>query len=145
MNLIQNLDANKTPESDGISNWILRECCNQLVDKIYCLISLSLLQGKTPKDWKRANIVPVYEGGNKEDPLNYRPASLLSVVGKLCERIVKDKWVEYLEKNRVVTVHQHGFQRGSSCSSNLMAFYTKIIDTVQEREGWEDAVYCTWT
>ena len=141
LNIMKNLDRNKAPGPDGISNWILRECCNQLADKIHCLIRLSLLQGKIPKDWKRANIVPIFKGGNKEDPLNYRPVSLLSVVGKLCERIVKDKWMEHLEKNGVLTVHQYGFRKGSSCSSNLMAFYSRIIDIVQEREGWVDAIY----
>ena len=139
--LMRKLDVNKAPGPDGISNWILKECCNQLVGKLYSLISRSLLQGKIPKDWKRANIVPIYKGGNKENPLNYRPVSLISVVGKLCERIVKDKWIEHLEKNEVLSVHQYGFRKGSSCSSNLLAFYSKIIETVQEREGWVDGIY----
>ena len=141
LELMKKLDTNKAPGPDGISNWVLKECCNQLVDRIHSMIRLSLLQGKIPKDWKRANIVPIYKGGNKEDPLNYRPVSLLSVVGKLCERIVKDKWTEYLEKNRVLTVQQYGFRKGSSCSSNLIAFYSKVTDIVKEREGWVDAVY----
>lgn len=85
LKLMKKLDTNKAPGPDGISNWILKECCNQLVDKIHCLIRLSLMQGKIPKDWKRANIVPIFKGGNRENPLNYRPVSLLSVVGKLCE------------------------------------------------------------
>lgn len=54
--------------------------------------------------------------------------------------IVKDRWMEHLE-NEVLTVHQYGFRKGRSCSSNLLAFYSKVIDTVQEREGWVDGVY----
>ena len=141
LKLMRELDVNKATGPDGISNWILRECCNQLVDKIHCLISLSLLQSKMPKDWKRANIVPIFKGGNKENPLNYRPVSLLSVVGKLCERVVKEKWTKHLEGKEVLTIHQYGFRKGSSCSSNLLAFYSRVIDIVQEREGWVDGVY----
>ena len=141
LELMKDLNPNKAPGPDGISNWILKECSNQLVDKIQSLIQLSLLKGELPKDWKRANIVPIFKGGSRENPLNYRPVSLLSVVGKLCETLVKDTWTEHLEKTEVLTSHQYGFRKGSSCTSNLLAFYSKVIDTVQEREGWADGVY----
>ncbi len=59
-------------------------------------------KGKMPKDWKRAEIVPLYKGGSKEDPLNYRPVSLTSVVVKVCEKVIKNRWVEYLESNNVI-------------------------------------------
>ena len=141
MKLMECLDVNKAPGPDGISNWILRECRNQLVDKIHKLVSVSLMQGRLPKDWKRANIVPIYKGGNRLNPLNYRPVSLTSVVGKMCEKIIKDVWMEYLEGNTVLVSCQFGFRRGSSCTANLMSFYSRVIDVVQERNGWVDSVY----
>ena len=58
-----------------MSNWILRECRDQLADKLHAALERSLEEGKVPNDWKRAIIVPIYKGGNKEDPLNYRPVS----------------------------------------------------------------------
>ena len=76
---------------DGISNWILRKCSHQLADKIHAGILSSLTEGKVPTDWKRADIVPIFKGGNKEEPLNYRPVSLTSVVVKICEKIIKDR------------------------------------------------------
>ncbi len=36
-------------------------------------------------DWKKADIVPMYKSGKSDDPLNYRPASLTSLVAKICE------------------------------------------------------------
>ena len=138
MRLRENLDMNKAPGPDGISNWILKECREQLANRIHSLVKISLLQGKVLKDWKRANIVPIYKGGNREDPLNFRPVSLTSVVGKLCEKIIKDAWMEHLESSNVLTNCQFGFRRGRSCSSNLLSFYSKVIDAVQERDGWED-------
>ncbi len=46
-------------------------------------------EGRVPVDWKRANIAPIFKGGRKEDPLNYRPVSLTSLVAKICEKIIK--------------------------------------------------------
>ena len=120
MRLMGDLDVNKAPGPDGISTWILKECREQLADKIHSLVKTSLTQGRVPKDWKRANIVPIYKGGSREDPLNYRPVSLTSVVGKICEKVIKDAWMEHLESRNVLTDCQFGFRRGRSCSSNLL-------------------------
>ena len=52
----------------------------------------SLKEGKVPRDWKIDNIVVMYKGGNKREPLNYRTVSLTSIVIKLSEVIVKTDW-----------------------------------------------------
>merc|ERR1712035_176262 len=111
-----------------------------VVDKIYSLVSASLATGILPKDWKRANIVPIYKGGSRGNPLNYRLVSLTSVVGKMCERVVKDEWMRYLEGSNVLTHKQFGFRSGSSCTANLLAYYSRVVDVVQERDGWVDGV-----
>ena len=141
LKLMEGLEVNKAPGPDGVTGWILRECREQLVDKIHKLISLSLTKGELPRDWKRANIVPIYKGGSKENPLNYRPVSLLSVVGKMCEKIVKEKWMRHLEEKNVLTNCQYGFRKGRSCTANLLSYYAKVFDIVQERDGWVDSVY----
>ena len=55
---------------DGASNWILRECSSQLAGVTQNIINSTLSRGEVPKDWKRANIMPIYKSGNKEEPLN---------------------------------------------------------------------------
>lgn len=41
-----------------------------------------------PMEWKLANLVTVFKKGKKEDPGNYRPASLTSVPGKTTEKVI---------------------------------------------------------
>ncbi|MCP3680120.1 MAG: reverse transcriptase family protein, partial [Gammaproteobacteria bacterium] len=36
---------------------------------------------------------------------------------------------------------QPGFRKGKSCVTNLLNFYSRVIDEVQERDGWVDCVY----
>ena len=33
-----------------------------------------------PKEWKRTDLILIYKIGNKEEPLNYKPVSLTSIV-----------------------------------------------------------------
>ncbi len=89
LKMMEEHDVNKATGPDGVSNWILKECREQLADKIHSLVVTSLSQGRVPKYWKRANITKIYKGGNKENPLNYRPMSLISAVGKVCERTIE--------------------------------------------------------
>ena len=74
-------------------------------------------------------------------PLNYRPVSLTSIVGKIYERVIKERWMEHLERHKVLTNSQFGFRKGRSCSTNLLSFYLRVIDVIQERDGWVDSVY----
>ena len=117
--LLENLDVRKAMEPDGVSDWTLKECKEQLVQPIWEVITSSIKEGRVPKEWKRANIVPIYKGGKKTDPLNYRPVSLTSVVNKICEILIKEKWVRYLEYNKVISNWQFGFRQGKSCVTNL--------------------------
>ena len=139
--LMERIDVRKAMGPDGVSGWILRECREQLVEPIWEIITSSLKEGRVPKEWKRASIVPIYKGGKRTEPLNYRPVSLTSVVGKLCEIVIKERWVKYLEEREVITDCQFGFRKGRSCVTNLLSFYTRVRDVLHERDGWVDAVY----
>ncbi|XP_063852408.1 uncharacterized protein LOC135095489 [Scylla paramamosain] len=127
---MEDLDVRKASGSDGVSSWILKECGKQLAE------------GKISIDWKRADIVPIYKKECREELLNYnRPVSLTSVDAKICERIIKDRWIKYPEdKNRLIDGH-FGYIEVKSCSTNLICFYSRVTDIVQERDGWADGIY----
>ena len=64
-----------------------------------------------------------------------------SVVSKICEVLIEEKWERYLEDNRVISDKQFGFRQGKSCVTNLLRFYTQVIEGIENRDGWVDAVY----
>ena len=41
----------------------------------------------------------------------------------------------------MLTGKQFGFRQGRSCVSNLLCFYDRVTDTIQERDGWVDSIY----
>jgi len=75
-----------------------------------------------PEDWRKANATPVFKKGKKEDPGNYRSVSLTSIPGKVTEQLTLDATSKQVEEEKVIS-SQHGFTKGKSCLTNLIAFY----------------------
>ncbi|KAK4810492.1 hypothetical protein QYF61_004272 [Mycteria americana] len=46
--------------------------------------------GELPEDWRKAKVTPIFKKGKKEDPGNYRPVSLTSILRKVVEQLILD-------------------------------------------------------
>ena len=83
-------------------------------------------------DWKLVTVVPVFRKGKKEDPGNYRPVSLTSVLGKIMEKVILAVIKKHLRDNTDVAYSQHRFTRGRSSLTNLNSFYDKVTQLVDQ-------------
>jgi len=105
-------------------NHIAEEVCHALT----IILRKSLNQGDISEDWRIANVSPIFKKGSRGKASNYRPVSLDSQVSKIYESILRDAIMEHLVKNQLIWESQHGFLRGRSCLSNLLAFLDKVTD-----------------
>ena len=48
----------------------------------------SLSQGTIPDDWRKVLVIPIYKKGDRSNPVNYRPISLICIACKILEHIV---------------------------------------------------------
>ena len=64
--------------------------------------------------------VRLADGNKWRPPKNYRPVSLTSLTSKVMEQIVYCQISRHLSTNRIISLHQHGFQRGLSCQTQLI-------------------------
>jgi len=60
----------------------------------------------------------------------YRPVSLTSQISKVIESLLRDAIVEHLERNTLIRDSQHGFRKGRSCLTNLLAFLDKVTESI---------------
>ncbi|GAB0207638.1 mitochondrial enolase superfamily member 1 [Grus japonensis] len=96
--------------------------------------------GEVPEDWRKASVIPIFKKGRKEDPGNYRPVSLTSIPGKVMEQLILGVINKHVEEKKVIGSGQHGFTKGKSCLTNLIAFYDGMTGWVDEGRA-VDVVY----
>uniref|UniRef100_A0A803JAV9 Reverse transcriptase domain-containing protein n=1 Tax=Xenopus tropicalis TaxID=8364 RepID=A0A803JAV9_XENTR len=123
---LEHVKVNKGPGPDGIHPRVLNELSAVIAKPLHLIFQDSLRSGMVPRDWRIANVVPLFKKGSRSQPENYRPVSLTSVVGKLLEGVIRDRVLEYIAVHNTISLCQHGFMRNRSCQTNLVAFYEEV-------------------
>ena len=138
--IMNHLKESSAPGPDIFHPKVLNECANNLAEPFYMIFRQSLDEGELPEDWKQANVTPIFKKGKKSDPLNYRPISLTSVPCKIMEKIIRNRIVEHLESNNLLSIHQHGFRSRRSCLTQLLEYFSEIHDMIDDGDP-VDAIY----
>ena len=128
---LKKLNISKSCGPDGINARILKENAYELAPALKILFDKSMDESKLPKQWKDAHVTALFKKGNKKLASNYRPVSLTSICCKMFEKIVRDAIVKNLEDQGLISVSQHGFRGGLSCTTQLlevMEIWTRWFD-----------------
>jgi len=91
---------------------VLQHCAESLAKPLFLLFTEFLNTGILPSGWRQAHITPIFKKGSKVSPENYRPVSLISLVVKVLETLVRSKVLKFC---------QHGFIKRKSCFTNLLS------------------------
>ncbi|CAM4609221.1 unnamed protein product, partial [Caretta caretta] len=129
---LEKLDAHKSMGPDALHPRVLKELAAVIAEPLAIIFENSWRSGEVPDDWKKANVVPIFKKGKEEDPGNYRWVSFTSVPGKIMEQVLNESILKHLEERKVIRNSQHGFTKGKSCLTNLIAFYDDITSSVDE-------------
>ena len=69
----------------------------KMLNNLKLIFDISLKTGEVPREWKEANVTPLFKKGCKLERSNYRPVSLTSTICKILESIIRDKIMKYMQ------------------------------------------------
>ena len=131
LKLLSNLNVHKASGPDKISPKILKELAPEIAPCLTLIFNKSYETGVVPKDWRCANVSPIFKKGEKYLASNYRPVSLTCIASKLMEHIITSQIMNHASKHDILYSMQHGFRSKLSCETQLTEFVSDIALKMQ--------------
>ena len=110
----------KTTGSDGIPGLVLLQSATVIAPTLQIIFNTSLRSGYVPESFKLSHVSPLYKSGDKATASNYRPVSLLPIVSRLLETIVKSTLVGYLSALNLLPASQFAYRKNHSTVDALV-------------------------
>jgi hypothetical protein len=118
------------PGIDGVTNLMLKNC-EDLISPHLCFLFQAIMDERSfPSEWRQALVIPIHKKGPLDQPKNFRPISLTSVICKVCESIVRDVLVEHVIENSLFAPSQYGFVKGKSCVLQLLDSINFVTEAI---------------
>ena len=129
---INSIKSNATG-ADLIPITFIKLCLPALLPVIEHLFNFSLQNSCFPEMWKLANIIPIPKVKDPKECKDYRPVSILCVLGKALEKIVHKQVTEFMNAHNLFTLNQSGFRKGHSTETALLKVTDDIRRAIDKR------------
>lgn len=127
LKIVSELKPSKPSGIPDINTRVIIESMKAIPLLFTKLCNLSLTLGKFPTTCKRAKITILPKKGDIHCLDNLRPISILSIIGKILEKYVKNWLVRFFEENGLFYSLQFGFREGKSTMDPIFYLTDKIM------------------
>jgi len=141
---IRRMGMGKAPGVDGVLSSILKHAAdavgtntfkggNATVEALTLMFNYVFDKEVWPERWGSGVIFPLYKEDDRLEPGNYRPITLLSVVGKLFGLVVEKRLSDWSERTGAISDEQGGFRRARGTPDQI--FLLREIITYRKEKG----------
>lgn len=129
------LGKNSAPGPDSISRHSLKHLPETIYPLLTKLLNACLQTTYFPSCWKTSNTILIPKPGkDPTKPDSYRPISLINVLGKLFEVLLKERLWDFLNTNQIIPPCQHGFRSEHSSQNALTYLLTTVTQALNLRQ-----------
>lgn len=127
-NAIKSLKNSSTTDIYGLNSKILKACSYNFIVFLCDFFNACLQTGYFPQVFKMAKVLPIPKNRDHDSINNFRPISIIPILGKLLERIVNRYLYEYFEDNNLLSPTQFGFRKNKSTIAALRSVVGHIVE-----------------
>ena len=109
----------------GLDGKILRLSASFIAESLTYIYNLCINKNTFPQVFKEAKVIPLFKSGDKSDPSNFRPISILPILSKPLEKHINEHVMKHFLVNDLFYQKRSGFRPNHSCHTAL----TELIDT----------------
>ena len=132
---MDNLVVKQSSGWDGITNKLLKDLKNSLVQPLTIVFNQSISEGIFPSIMKTEMVTPLYKSSSRDLNTNYRPISLLMTISKILEKLLYIHTYNFLIQTNQIYQSQYGFRKKHSCEHAIQ----ELVGTVLK--GFENDEY----
>jgi hypothetical protein len=110
------------------STKFIKRIIDHPADDLVLIINKCLEEGVFPDTLKIARVIPTYKKGDKHDPGNYRPVSVLPVLSKIFEKLIAEQLTHHLIENDILHPQQYGFQKHKGTSDGISHLVKSVLE-----------------
>ena len=129
---LKDLKTNKAIGLDKIGAKMLKDSAYVSAPVLTNLFNRSLRSSTFPNIWKSGKVSALFKSGDRSDPNNYRPITILPKMSKILEKVVHSQVYSYLEENQILTPKQFGFRPKLSTEIALAHFTDNILGNMDK-------------
>lgn len=125
--LINRIKPNVATGQDGLSARLIKEAATVISEDLREMVNLSYETKTFPDQLKIATVKALHKKGENNNPAQYRPISILTIISKVFERSAVDQLVDYYNSNNLLNPRQHAYRKFHSTITSLF----ELIETIK--------------
>ena len=124
---IDQLQNYKAPGQDGVIGEILKTGGEKIRKAVLVLCCVAWKNERVPNDWMQGVVVPLYKDGDERDPMNCRGITLLSIAGKVYNRVLGNRLMSFAERGKMGIVEEQGGFRPERGTEDQLFILTEVL------------------
>ena len=108
-----------------------------LLNKLY---NKCLIQEFFPDVFKVSQVIPIPKTAAPKELGDFRPISLLNIFAKIFKKILKDKIMEFIDNNNILSSNQYGFRANNSTELAVTTIYDEFLENL-DRKLYTHAIF----
>lgn len=128
---VRDTKSSKSKDIFDISSEFAKKVLPTVLLPLTTCINQCLITGVFPESFKLSKVVPIYKKGDKSSPSSYRPISVVPIISKILEKVVKHQVSEFFESNSLFSEFQFGFRPGKSTVDAVEGLVRSVLNSFE--------------